>query len=156
MSGPQKTEYLVSLVYEGALEPLVRRVAVDLCTGLHRDAHLERLERLHRFVRDSVPYHREPVEMFHTATQVLLEGGDCDDKVILLCAMAWSLRYPFHVEPYGDPEAPSHYTCAIGTPPCDEPTGDASTVWRWYETTVDALPGEHTDEALRRLGGARE
>ena len=92
--------------------------------------------------------------MFHPATQVLLEGGDCDDKVILLCALAWSLRYPFHVEAIGDPDAPSHYTCAIGAPPCDDPEGDERTVWHWYETIIDALPGEHTEQALRRIGGA--
>ena len=155
MTGEEKTAFLASLVFAGAVEPNVRRVAVNLMRGVHRDDHAERLARLHRFVRDSVDYHREPVEMFHRPTVTLDEGGDCDDHVILLCSLAWALRYPFHVQPMGDPDAPFHYTCALGSPPNDEPTGDAETVWAWYETTIDALPGEHVNDALRRIAIGR-
>ncbi|HXS82641.1 MAG TPA: hypothetical protein VN896_07950 [Methylomirabilota bacterium] len=152
MTAREKTDYLIRLVFEGAIETLVRRIAVDLLVGVPRDDHATRLERLHRFVRDAVPYHRESVEMFHRPTQTLTEGGDCDDHVILLCSLAWSLRYPFHVEKTGDPDDPGgHYTCALGYPPHDNPDGDDRTSWAWYETTVDALPGEWVFDALDRI-----
>jgi hypothetical protein len=154
MSGQEKTELLRSLVYSGAVEPLVRRVAVDLVRVVPRDDHWGRLERLHRFVRDSVPYHREAVEMFQPPTVTLQEGGDCDDHVLLLCSLAWSLRYPFDVRSVGDPEDPSHYECRLGQPPSDSPTGDSSTRWSAYETTIDALPGEDVHAALRRIEGS--
>jgi len=155
LTGREKTAYLNALVFTGATEPMVRRVAVDLMRGLHRDDHAARLARLHRFVRDSVPYHREPVEMFHRATATLHEGGDCDDHAILLCSLAWTLRYPFHVDALGDPDAPYHYTCALGSPPSDEPTGDADTRWAWFETIIEALPGEHVEDALRRIDAGK-
>lgn len=152
MSGREKTAFLRSLVYAGAIEPLVRDTAVGLMAGVHRDDHWERLVRLHRFVRDAVEYHREPIEMFHTPTETLLRGGDCDDHVLLLCSLAWSLRYPFDVVPYeGTWDEPAHYTCRLGQPPNDSPTGDADTRWSDFETTIDALPGEHVRDALERI-----
>jgi len=133
---------------------MVRDTAVGLIRGTPRDDHWERLSRLHRFVRDAVDYHREPIEMFHSPTVTLLEGGDCDDHVLLLCSLAWSLRYPFDVEPIGGSwEDPAHYTCKLGSPPNDEPYGDAMTRWAAFETTIDALPGEHVNDALTRIGG---
>lgn len=153
MGGEQKTALLRSLVYMGSVEPMVRQTAVNLVKSAPRDDHWERLSRLHRFVRDSVPYHREPVETFYRPSETLINGGDCDDHVVLLCSLAWALRYPFIVEALGDPDAPYHYTCRLGYPPNDEATGDSSTVWASFETTVDALPGEHVNAALRRIGG---
>jgi hypothetical protein len=150
LTGREKTALLDGYIMAGAAHPLVRRVAVDLVRSAPRDGHGERLERLHRFVQ-TVPYHREHPEMFHPAAQVLQEGGDCDDHVILLCSLAWSLRYPWIVEAIGHPDGPSHYTCRLGTPPDDEPHGSRATSWRSYETTIDALPGEHVLAALRRI-----
>jgi hypothetical protein len=153
MSGGQKTAFLASLVLVGAIEPMVRDTAVGLVRSAPRDDHWERLSRLHRFVRDAVPYHREPIEMFHMATETLLNGGDCDDHVLLLCSLAWSLRYPFQVVPFGGTwDEPAHYTCKLGGPPNDEPTGDARTRWADFETTIDALPGESVTQALDRIG----
>lgn len=152
MTGAQKTDFLRSLVYAGSTEPMVRQTAIRLVRGLHRDAHWEHLVRLHRFVRDSVPYFREPVEMFYAPTETLLHGADCDDHVLLLCSLAWSLRYPFDVVPVGDWSDPYHYTCRLGFPPNDEPHGDARTTWHSFETTVDAVPGEHVLDALDRIG----
>lgn len=151
LTGPQKTALLNELAAGGATEPLIRQTAVRIVRGLPRDDHRARLERLHRFVRDAVEYHREPVEMFHRPTQTLLEGGDCDDHVALLCALGWSLKYPWLIEPVGSPEGPSHYTCMLGYPPADEPHGDERTIWFPTETTVDAKFGEHVAHADRRL-----
>lgn len=153
MTGREKTARIRLLAVEGAEHPWVRRVAVDLVRSLPRDAHRERVERLFRFVQSSVPYHREPVELLHPAAVVLAEGGDCDDHSILLGALAWALRYPFRVVAHGHPDGPAHYSADLGTPPAEAPEGDAATVWRHFETTIDALPGESTDVAVQRLDG---
>lgn len=150
--GVEKTATIGDYIRAGALEPLVRDTAVRLVQGAGRDDHLARVERLHRFVQRSIDYHREPVEMFHRATVVLTQGGDCDDHVILLGSLAWALKYPFLVEPIGHPKGPGHYTIRVGTPPSEAPSGNASTRWRSYETIIDALPGEHVNDAVRRLG----
>ncbi len=152
MTGQEKTNLLRSLVYAGATEPMVRQTAVGLVKSVPRDDHWERLTRLHRFVRDAVPYHREAVETFYRPSETLLNGGDCDDHVILLCSLSWSLRYPFIIEALGDPDSPYHYTCRLGWPPSDEATGDRSTMWAAFETTIDAVAGEHVSSALRRIG----
>lgn len=149
--GLEKTRLLTELCYRGALEPAIRSVAVRLVQGVARDNHIERLARLHRFVRDSVDYHRESIETFQPASFTLQEGGDCDDHVILLCSLAWTLRYPFVPEPIGDPRDPDHYTCRLGYPPSDSPHGDARTIWLQCETTIDALFGEGLGHAKRRL-----
>lgn len=115
-----------------------------------RNAHAERIARLHRFVRDSIDYHREPIEMFQHARTTLEEGGDCDDLTILLGAMAWSLRYPWAVEPVGDPNDPAHYSLALGWPAADEPHGNARTHWLQTEAAAAALLGEHPYAAAER------
>jgi hypothetical protein len=152
MTPQQKTAFLENLIFAGAVNPTVRRVTVDLMIGVGRDDHVERLCRIHRFVRDSVPYHREPVEMFHPAGQTLVEGGDCDDKAILICAMGWTLRYPWRVLKLGGQNDPGgHYTTAIGYGPSDLPYGDRSTRWGWFETSCDALPFEWVLDAVYRI-----
>ena len=153
-SGEQKTELIRQLAIFGAIhETLVRETAIALVRGLPRSAHYARIERLHQFVRDSIDYVREPVEMLHPATVTLAMGaGDCDDHVILLGALAWSIKYPFIVEAIGDQSNPHHYTMAIGYPQTEEPTGDADTTWIATETTARAMTGEHVDDAMRRLG----
>ncbi len=154
LSGPQKTALLRSMAERGGeQEPLIRQTAVRLVRGLPRDAHAERIARIHRFVRDNVEYHREPVEMFHYPTHTLLEGGDCDDHVMLVCAMAWSLKYPWRIIPVGNPEGPRHYTCQVGYPQSETPRGDSSTRWVNTETTIDAKTGESVEAAERRLWG---
>lgn len=151
--GREKTQLITALAMHGAtFEPLIRDTAVALMRGLPRSAHAERVQRLHEFVRDSVGYHREPIEMLHPATYTLLRGADCDDHVILLGALAWALRYPFVIEPIGGELDPSHYTIALGYPPSDFPYGDASTVWQWAETTTPARTGEHVLAAVARTG----
>ena len=149
--GIVKTDLLREQALRGAIEPMVRQAAVNVVNTAPRFAHRERLERLHRFVRDSVPYHREPVEIFQSATRTLLEGGDCDDHVILLAALAWSLRYPFIVDPVGNPFGPGHYSIRLGMPPAEEPTGDAETEWFQCETTLPAGFGEPIESIAERI-----
>lgn len=149
--GIDKTDLAYELAYRGALDAAVRQTAVAIVKGLPRDAHRDRIERLHRFVRDSVPYHRESIETFQPAIVTLTDGGDCDDHAILLSALAWSIRYPFVIEPVGEPADPDHYSTKLGYPPGDSPHGDARTTWLQCETTIDALFGEPLGHARARL-----
>lgn len=151
--GIAKTELIRQYALLGSTEPLVRQTAVSLVNTAPRFGHVERVSRLHRFVRDSVPYHREPVEMIHRATHVLTHGGDCDDHVLLLCALAWALRYPFIVDPVGDPLGPAHYSTRLGVPTAEEPHGDPGTEWFQVETTLPAFFGEPVESVAGRMGG---
>ena len=88
--------------------------------------------------------------MFQTARTTLEHGGDCDDLVILLGALAWALRYPFAVEPVGDPLDPVHYSLALGFPAADEPQGNPNTVWFNTEPAAAAAFGESAQAAANR------
>jgi hypothetical protein len=134
----------------GSTEPAVRDIAQRLVLGTDRNDHAERIARLHRFVRDAIDYHREPVEMFQSPTLTLERGGDCDDLVLLLGALAWSLRYPWQVEPVGDPRDPHHYSLRLGFPAHDEPWGDAHTSWIQTEASAAARLGESPQAAGAR------
>lgn len=149
-NGVEKTRLLETRIFEGALDPAVRGVAVRMMLGVPRGDHVERLSRLHRFVRDAVPYHREPVEMFQRAGITLELGGDCDCLVILLGALAWSLRYPWAVEPVTDPMDPDHYTVSLGYPTSQDPHGDRHTHWIYTEAAAAAAFGESPLAAARR------
>ncbi len=148
--GVEKTRLLIQRILEGSLQPDVREVAVELVRTCPRNAHMLRLERLHRFVRSVVDYHREPIETFQSASYTLHHGGDCDCLTILLGAMGWSLRYPFAVLPFGDLDDPEHYALWLGDPPHDCPTGDEHTHWTPAEVSVQARFGEPTEAAGAR------
>jgi len=155
-TGEQKTAYMIQLAIHGAtFEPLVRDTAVALMRGLPllrgaADEHVPRLRRLQEFVRDSVPYHGEAIEILQAASNTLEHGGDCDDHVILLGALAWSMRYPFAIIATGDPADPYHYTIALGYPPGDHPSGSSDTLWLAAETTIPAELGEELSDAMQR------
>lgn len=148
--GVEKTRLLETRIMEGAVEPLVRSVAVELVRTLPRNDHIGRLERLHRFVRNAVDYHRESVEQFQRPSITLEQGGDCDDLSALLGALAWSLRYPWALEPVGDPMDPEHYSLLLGWPASNEPHGDAGTHWVNTETSLAAMFGESATAAAER------
>lgn len=148
--GRDKTRLLMDRIYEGATDPNVREVAQLLVRGTDRNAHAERLERLHRFVRDSVDYHREPIEMFQRAGLTLEVGGDCDCLVILLGSLVWALRYPWRVRPVGDELDPEHYSLLVGYPAGDSPHGDDFTTWIHAEPSAAAAFGESSEAAGRR------
>jgi hypothetical protein len=148
--GEAKTAKLHERIFEGAVHPTVRDIAVRLIAGTDRNDHRERIARLHRFVRDVVDYHREPVEMFQHASWTLRWGGDCDCLVILLASLAWSLRYPWIVEVHGGRDDPLHYSLTLGWPPSDSPTGDRETQWVHAEVSAAAVLGERTQDAAAR------
>lgn len=148
-NGQEKTRLLFKLAVDDALDARVRDAATRIAASTRSD--IERIRRLHRFVRDSVPYFREPIEMFAPAWFTMRHGGDCDDHVRLLLALAWSLRYPIAVEAIGDPAQPAHYTARVGFPAHDSPAGDSHTRWIPCETTIPAMFGEHVSDAVRRM-----
>lgn len=148
--GEEKTALLRDRILDGALHPAVREVAVMLVKMCDRNDHHERLARLHRFVRDAVDYHQESVELFQHPAYTLEHGGDCDDLTALLGALAWTLRYPWLVEPYGDPLDPRHYALDLGWPTAELPHGDAHTVWIHTEPSAAAAFGELTEAAASR------
>jgi len=156
MTATAKLGAIVDLATRGAEdEPNIRELAVRLARSAPVGDHVARLRLLHAWVRDGVDYHREPVEMLHPASVVAREGGDCDDKVILLGALAWSLKYPFRVVPIGNPLGPRHYSIQLGAPESEQPEGDDRTVWHWAEPSSVLVPfGESPTDAERRLGGA--
>jgi hypothetical protein len=140
--GRDKTELLRRIAIDGALNDGVRDLAIGLVRNLRSDDHLERLARIHRFV-SSLPYYREPVETFHDVWQTAQVGGDCDDRAALTGALAWALRYPFHIVSEGDPNEPTHYYAIVGYPHADMPEGDGTTRWVASETSVPAPLGAH-------------
>lgn len=148
--GVEKTRLLETRVLEGALDPAVREIAVRLVHAWPRNAHAARLECLHRFVRDVVDYHREPIETFQAAGVTLQQGGDCDCLVILLCSLAWSLGYPWVADPKGPADDPDHYSCLLGYPPTDAPHGEQWTHWVQCETSCAAKFGETPQAAGAR------
>lgn len=148
--GRAKTELLRERIFEGALDPTVRDIAVRLVQSVDRNDHRERLARLHRHVRDNLSYQREPVEQFQSASWTLEHGGDCDCLTIALGALAWSLRYPVQVQPHGPPDDPEHYSLWLGMPAGDSPDGDASTEWIHAEASAAAAFGERTEAAAQR------
>ncbi len=148
--GLEKTEVLRQRILEGALHPAVRDTAVRLTQMVSRNNHRETVARLHRFVRDAVRYHQEPVEQFQHAAWTLEHGGDCDCLTILLGSLAWSLRYPWIEQPHGDPKDPEHYSIWLGYPPADTPGGDRRTTWIHAEPSAAAALGESSQAAAQR------
>lgn len=151
MTAREKEAKIRELAIEGAeTQPNIREIAVRLVRGTERGRHIERLGKLLTWVQ-SIDYHREPIEMFHRASTVAGEGGDCDDLVILLGALAWSLKYPFRVRPIGHPDGPRHYSIQLGFPESETPDGDTGTAWVWAEASGPAFLGEHPLTAEQRL-----
>lgn len=135
-SGYQKTDLLAERAITGALCPAVREAAVRLVRGVPESDHIERLTRLHRFVKNHT-YVREAIERFQSAGETLRVGaGDCDDLAVLLASLAWSLKYPHRITPQHDPAAPGHYTLSLGYPETADPHGAGeSRHWLAAETT---------------------
>lgn len=73
------------------------------------------LRCLHAFVRDHVRYVRdvEGVETLQTPVQTLnVLAGDCDDKAMLLCALAGSIGFPTRFAAIGVREQPFSHVMA--------------------------------------------
>ena len=78
------------LAREGAKDPGVIQVASSLVRGLPQYDRVGEICALHGFVRDSIRYTNDPidVELVRTPRAILeMEVGDCDDKSILLACL---------------------------------------------------------------------
>jgi transglutaminase-like putative cysteine protease len=78
------------LAREGAKDPGVIQVASQLVAGLPQYDRVGEISALHAFVRDSIRYTNDPidVELVRTPRAILeMEVGDCDDKSVLLSSL---------------------------------------------------------------------
>ncbi len=85
--------------YYGSL-PVIRRTALVIARSDQDSDHGAQLAQLARFVKNSLVYQADPVnaEFIQTPDVLLLQinetgraQGDCDDHVLLFCALAESL-----------------------------------------------------------------
>lgn len=87
------------LAIEGADDPIIRALAVDLTRWKNNIAQKDYAREacvLLDYCRDRIRYVRDhrDVEMLHTARAVLQTGsGDCDDKSILLASLLLSIGH---------------------------------------------------------------
>lgn len=133
----QTADQMVRLIRQGAVTPIVRRVALQIVASDPRDQRIQAgtlktwLHSRFRFVRD--PF---GAELLHTPEYLLrgveAEGyvqGDCDDAAILGASLARSIgfRTRLIIVAFHDPRAPySHVWAEIG---------DLAGKW-WYELDV--------------------
>lgn len=82
--------------FRGYRHEAIRRLALDLVRGLPARDHRGELTRLFEFVRDRIEYRLDPLDterLQDPLATLELGSGDCDDKVILLAALAASLGH---------------------------------------------------------------
>lgn len=82
--------------FRGWRHETIRRTALELVRGLPARDHRAELERLFEFVRDGIEYRLDPLDTERVQDPVAtleLGAGDCDDKVVLLAALAGSLGH---------------------------------------------------------------
>jgi transglutaminase-like putative cysteine protease len=104
-------------VIAGEDDPLVRAFAVALCRHLPQKDFDGEVEAIFDFVQNGIRYIRDPFnyELLHWARNVLEQrAGDCDDKVILLCAMLNSIGNETHIVAYAGRRGDySHVICCV-------------------------------------------
>jgi len=90
-SGTAETlKVMKRLAREGAKDPGCIQIASALVAGLPQYDRVGEVSALHGFVRDSIRYTNDPidVELVRTPRAILeMEVGDCDDKSILLACL---------------------------------------------------------------------
>jgi transglutaminase-like putative cysteine protease len=100
-SGPNGTaqtlKVMKRLAIEGAKDPGVIQVASSLVKNLDQYDRVGEVRALHGFVRDSIRYTNDPIdlELVRTPRAILEMGvGDCDDKSILLSSLLRCIGRP--------------------------------------------------------------
>lgn len=105
------------LVVLGKSHPVIRHWAVIQIEDRPQKDFAGEIRNLFHFVRDGIRYVHDTTdtEVLHTAERVLDQrAGDCDDKVILLCAMLESLGHDTRLHAVGfDPGQLSHVYCDV-------------------------------------------
>lgn len=149
-----KVKFLAQLTAYDARQPAVRRAA-ERVVAMSGAANAEQqIRALHRFVRDSVTFTKEPGEIFSPTMRVLELGvGDCDDSARALGALLGSLGHRVALLTLGYP--PRHVAAGVRTSVhmgAVPPRGGTEDGWSWLETTIKAEPYEHPLTAAERLG----
>jgi transglutaminase-like putative cysteine protease len=122
--------------------PEVRDLALRLRRA-HPDAR-GFLAAVQAFVRASVRFVREARETFqHTLYTLRRRAGDCDDQARAVAALALAGGEKARVVGVANPSGKVGHVA---------PVVFVDGAWRWAETTIDALFGEHPRAAAKRLG----
>lgn len=105
-------------VNEGRRNLTVREAAANAVWMVPAKDGLSEVRAIFEFVRDTIRYMSDPVDVESVAAPdktLLLKYGDCDDQVVLLCALFESVGYPtrFVVAGYTDPKVFEHVYCQV-------------------------------------------
>ena len=85
------------MIREGAVDPDVRKKALEIIAPIREGNAEDELTALLRFAQRGVAYRNDPfnADLYQTPNLTLENlSGDCDDKVILLGSLAGSVGYP--------------------------------------------------------------
>ena len=85
------------LVKDGKKDFPIRQAALRITQACRQKDYSCEVRQIHAFVRDQVRYVQDitDVETVATAAKTLeYMAGDCDDKVVLMCAMLESIGHP--------------------------------------------------------------
>lgn len=108
---------MARFVREYKKNPTINLLALDLTRGLRSYDNAGEVRALQRFVRDKIRYVMDPdgVEAVRSPLVTLeYEAGDCDDKSVLMCALAATIGYPVCFLAIGfDGESYSHVLAAV-------------------------------------------
>ena len=103
------------LVRDGRKSMVVRDKALSLIKGVGAKDWWGQVEQCHAWVRDTVQYVRDPVDVeLVQAPEATLRimAGDCDDQSTLLCALLESIGHPTRFVAIGfAPSAFEHVYC---------------------------------------------
>jgi hypothetical protein len=159
MSEPERLKLIRGIVMMSGRDPRLAK----LCVDIFRKARVQprdykgQAAALLKWVQDPVNcyYTNEPAERLQAPLWTIKHGfGDCDDQVILLCALFESIRLPWKLVIAGTqgkgkdikkvrfieggvyPQGCTwnHIYCAVGTPPFRPKT------WYFCETTIQGVP----------------
>lgn len=138
-----------ALVKKSLHDPAVRNFAVSLvrpCPGHGFDCEIK---RCFEYIRDHITYRRDPVtiERVQDARATLFEfySGDCDDKVVALCALLGALGLKTRFVVIGqDDRAFTHVYCEVriarGWLPLDPTNENAAPGWEAGSAIREAYP----------------
>jgi transglutaminase-like putative cysteine protease len=105
-SPEDKAKWLDAMCTLDARLPLTREMARRFALSRTQDPNnpMALARTLHRWVRDSIKYVRDPAaEEMSDSDIIIRQGyGDCDDKARLFCALCRSLQIPAKIRPCFD------------------------------------------------------
>ncbi|ACX52446.1 copper amine oxidase domain protein [Ammonifex degensii KC4] len=111
----EMSEGYVPYVTEEGNGRLVRTLAESLAGKAPLDPR-ERVEFVAAFVQEAIPYVSEEGEYPRYPVETLVEGGDCEDKSILLAALLRTMGYRVALLVFDD--NPGHMAVGVECPDC--------------------------------------